>query len=311
MSAFTWWAASSRRCAIGSPTPVASMPVVGASGAVAAVLGGYAITYPTAKVRTLIFFFLIMIVDLPALLLLGIWFVLQVASGVMGLMAWTSRLEPVAFWAHIGGFVAGMVLMPLLSLGASPPGTDWRKESDDMFRFDDPRWTEKDKEIGRQGDAESLTALVLAPSILVSPCLVLLVWNCHGPTCTAKDRSGARSLAPSQDVGRTCRGRGMLRSCSAAMRRWKSRSAAARDCFLQSAAAALPERQFSRHRDRAQIRPLCRRPAGEARAAQRDRRGRRRPAAVHRAVSGRRRWPRCTSTSPTRGGRNGITNAAS
>ena len=117
--------------------PDSVIPVVGASGAVAAVLGGYAVTYPTAKVRTLIFFFLITIVDLPALLLLGIWFVLQVVSGLMGI--WGVVLEPVAFWAHIGGFVVGLILLPLLSLGASPPGTDWRQESDDMFRFDDPR----------------------------------------------------------------------------------------------------------------------------------------------------------------------------
>jgi membrane associated rhomboid family serine protease len=118
--------------------PNGTMPVVGASGAVAAVLGGYAITFPTAKVRTLIFFILIAIVDLPALVLLGIWFVLQMASGLMGL--WGVVLEPVAFWAHIGGFVAGMILMPLLTLGASPPGKDWRKESDEMFRFEDPRF---------------------------------------------------------------------------------------------------------------------------------------------------------------------------
>jgi membrane associated rhomboid family serine protease len=112
-------------------------PVVGASGAVAAVLGGYAVTFPTAKVRTLVFIFLIVIVDIPALVWLGIWFVTQLISGVIGL--WGVAMEPVAFWAHIGGFVAGMILMPVLSLGASPLGTDWRKESDEMFRFDDPR----------------------------------------------------------------------------------------------------------------------------------------------------------------------------
>ena len=117
--------------------PDGLIPVVGASGAVAAVLGGYAVTYPMAKVRTLVFLIVIMVVDLPALVVLGIWFVLQVASGMMGLF--DVVLEPVAFWAHVGGFVAGMILMPLLTLGASPPGTDWRKESDDMFRFDDPR----------------------------------------------------------------------------------------------------------------------------------------------------------------------------
>jgi membrane associated rhomboid family serine protease len=125
--------------------PNSGMPVVGASGAVAAVLGGYAITFPTAKVRTLIFLVIITILDLPALLVLGIWFALQLFSGVMGL--WGVVLEPVAFWAHIGGFVAGMFLMPLLSIGASPPGTDWRKESDDMFRFDDPRFTENKRAV--------------------------------------------------------------------------------------------------------------------------------------------------------------------
>ncbi len=117
--------------------PNGTIPVIGASGAVAAVLGGYAVTFPTAKVRTLVFFILITIIDLPALAVLGIWFVMQLASGVMGL--WGAALEPVAFWAHVGGFVAGMVLMPLLSLGASPTGKDWRKEIEDMFRFDDPR----------------------------------------------------------------------------------------------------------------------------------------------------------------------------
>jgi membrane associated rhomboid family serine protease len=118
--------------------PNATMPVVGASGAVAAVLGAYAITFPTAKVRTLVFFLLIFIVDIPALVLLGVWFLLQVFSGVMGL--WGVAMEPVAFWSHIGGFVAGMILMPLFSLGASPPGTDWRKETDELFQYQDRRF---------------------------------------------------------------------------------------------------------------------------------------------------------------------------
>jgi rhomboid family protein len=124
--------------------PGGHMPVIGASGAVAAVLGAYAVTFPSAKVRTLIFFFFILIVDMPALLLLGIWFMLQVLSGMLGL--WGFALEPVAFWAHVGGFVAGMVLMPFLSFGASPPGADWRKETDDMFRFEDPRFANRTNE---------------------------------------------------------------------------------------------------------------------------------------------------------------------
>jgi membrane associated rhomboid family serine protease len=118
--------------------PNGDMPVIGASGAVAAVLGGYAVTYPWAKVRTLVFFGLIMIVDIPALIWLGIWFVIQnVIPGILTLQGVVQ--EQVAYWAHIGGFVAGLALMPLLSLGASPPGEDWRKEADDMFQFNDPR----------------------------------------------------------------------------------------------------------------------------------------------------------------------------
>jgi len=118
--------------------PNGTTPVIGASGAVAAVLGAYAITFPHAKVRTLIFVLFIFVVDMPALVLLGIWFVMQLVSGVMG--AWGMPLEPVAFWAHIGGFVAGMILMPLFTLGASPPDKDWRQETKDLFQFDDPRF---------------------------------------------------------------------------------------------------------------------------------------------------------------------------
>jgi membrane associated rhomboid family serine protease len=118
--------------------PEALMPVVGASGAVAVVLGGYAVTFPKAKIRTLLFLFVfVTIIDMPALVWLGIWFITQLYSGLMGL--WGVQMAPVAFWAHIGGFVAGMFMMPLLSLGASPPGKDWHQEIDDMFRFDDPR----------------------------------------------------------------------------------------------------------------------------------------------------------------------------
>jgi membrane associated rhomboid family serine protease len=119
--------------------PGSVIPVVGASGAVAAVLGGYAVTYPMAKVRTFIFFGILMILDLPALVVLGLWFVVQIVSGLLGLF--DVVLAPVAYWVHVGGFVAGIFLMPLLAIGAAPPGTNWRKESDELFRFDDPRIT--------------------------------------------------------------------------------------------------------------------------------------------------------------------------
>jgi len=95
-------------------------PVIGASGAVAAVLGAYAITWPWARVHTLVFlFFFITVIDIPALVVLGVWFVGQLFSGMQSLAQ--AEATGVAWWAHIGGFAAGVVLMPLLgSLVAAP-----------------------------------------------------------------------------------------------------------------------------------------------------------------------------------------------
>jgi membrane associated rhomboid family serine protease len=118
--------------------PMSEVPMIGASGAVAAVLGGYAITYPKAMVKTLIFFGLIVIVELPALLVLGIWFVLQMAAG-LNILRDLLGGEHVAFWAHIGGFLAGIVFMPILGLGSSPADVDWKREVQELFRFEDPR----------------------------------------------------------------------------------------------------------------------------------------------------------------------------
>jgi membrane associated rhomboid family serine protease len=118
--------------------PESTMPVIGASGAVAAVLGGYAITYPKAVVKTLLFFGLILLLDLPALLVLGAWFILQMVAG-LGVLPGMFGAEHVAFWAHIGGFVAGFLLMPVLSIGAPPDGADWKREAQELFRFEDPR----------------------------------------------------------------------------------------------------------------------------------------------------------------------------
>jgi hypothetical protein len=127
LAALTHWATD----------PESAMPVVGASGAVAAVLGGYAITYPKAKVRTLIFIGIPFLVNLPAMVVLGIWFALQLVSGFQ--MLGRVIEIPIAFWAHIGGFAAGFLLMPLLTLGAAPAEKDWLKEADEMFSFGDPR----------------------------------------------------------------------------------------------------------------------------------------------------------------------------
>jgi len=74
---------------------------------------------------------------MPALVLLGFWFVLETIMGMVQLGG--DAASPVANWAHVGGFIAGIVLLPFFILGASPPDTDWRKEADDLFQFDDPR----------------------------------------------------------------------------------------------------------------------------------------------------------------------------
>lgn len=117
--------------------PMSTVPVIGASGAVAAVLGGYAITYPKAMVKTLVFLGIPLILNLPAMLVLGFWFVAQLVSGFIGMQQEVAA--QVAFWAHIGGFVAGVILMPFLALGAPPADSDWKREAEELFRFDDPR----------------------------------------------------------------------------------------------------------------------------------------------------------------------------
>jgi len=90
--------------------PHSEVPMVGASGAIAGVLGSYLILHPRANVRVLVtFLFYVRLVNMPAMLVLGAWFFLQLASG------WATPTEQggVAFWAHIGGFLAGMALTPL------------------------------------------------------------------------------------------------------------------------------------------------------------------------------------------------------
>ena len=95
-------------------TPVSPVPMIGASGAIAGVLGAYLILFPYARVLTLVFIFIfIQIVPIPALIFLGIWFVLQFLNGTASLSAQTA--QSVAFWAHIGGFVSGMLLVKLFA----------------------------------------------------------------------------------------------------------------------------------------------------------------------------------------------------
>lgn len=92
--------------------PNAIVPTIGASGAVAAVLGGYILLYPRARVVTLIFIvFFFTILELPAMLILGFWFLQQVAFGYFDLANPAGGGGGVAYFAHIGGFVFGLLLI--------------------------------------------------------------------------------------------------------------------------------------------------------------------------------------------------------
>ncbi|HEY4759691.1 MAG TPA: rhomboid family intramembrane serine protease [Thermoguttaceae bacterium] len=94
--------------------PKSIIPVIGASGAVAAVLGAYTVTWPWARVHTLVFLvFFITVIEVPALVVNGVWFLAQVIAGQESLRMETSG--GVAWWAHVGGFIAGALLMPLFS----------------------------------------------------------------------------------------------------------------------------------------------------------------------------------------------------
>ena len=99
-------------------SPNSAVPTLGASGAIAAVLGAYLVLFPRARVLTFVFFLL---VDLPAVVVLGAWFVLQLFNGVGGLG--THVNQGVAYWAHVGGFVFGMLVALLFFRGAGgrPP----------------------------------------------------------------------------------------------------------------------------------------------------------------------------------------------
>jgi membrane associated rhomboid family serine protease len=94
--------------------PGSVMPLVGASGAIAAVMGAYLVLYPYSRVHVLIFLlFFVDVVEIPAALFLGIWFVMQLFGGV-GQIGSAGDMGGVAFWAHAGGFVSGLATALLL-----------------------------------------------------------------------------------------------------------------------------------------------------------------------------------------------------
>lgn len=131
------FAASAAQVAI---DPSSAIPMIGASGAISGVLGAYIVLFPNARVLTLVFyFFFARLVELRAAWLLGFWFVMQLVSGLgsLGIV----RMGGVAFFAHIGGFMAGFLLVRLFAPGRGRPAL-----SDDELRIpriDDDIWPQR------------------------------------------------------------------------------------------------------------------------------------------------------------------------
>jgi membrane associated rhomboid family serine protease len=128
--------------------PTSATPIVGASGAVAAVLGGYAVAFPHARIKTLVMLVVIItVVELPAYVFLVIWFGIQLFQGLGVLPRLfggdAGNASGVAWWAHIGGFLTGAAMMYLL-LKIVPPVVPERDEPEfDAFgrrRDDDKLW---------------------------------------------------------------------------------------------------------------------------------------------------------------------------
>lgn len=100
-----------------------TIPTVGASGAIAAVLGAYIVLFPRARILTLIILgFFIRLTMVPAIIVLGLWFILQLFQGVLTLGM--ADMGGVAFWAHIGGFVFGMLMVKLFAVRPSSRRVD-------------------------------------------------------------------------------------------------------------------------------------------------------------------------------------------
>lgn len=117
--------------------PNSQTPLVGASGAISGVLGAYLLTFPFNRIKAIIIFYIITVVELPAIWLLGGWFIWQLIQGAMSLGL--SNTVSVAFFAHIGGFVAGVILIaayrvlirePILPVTRRrPPWDNWFQAS--------------------------------------------------------------------------------------------------------------------------------------------------------------------------------------
>jgi membrane associated rhomboid family serine protease len=94
--------------------PYSTVPMVGASGAIAGVMGAYFVLYPQSRVLAAVFVLIFFdVVEIPAIFFLGLWFLLQLLSGV-GSLATNAAGGGVAFFAHVGGFVAGLIVGAIL-----------------------------------------------------------------------------------------------------------------------------------------------------------------------------------------------------
>jgi len=98
------------------------VPSLGASGAISGVLGGYILLFPRNRVHVILFRFL---TTVPAYVALGLWFLFQFVSGI-GLLGGGSQEGGVAYAAHVGGFVAGLVLVKVFAIGRAPAAPRWR-----------------------------------------------------------------------------------------------------------------------------------------------------------------------------------------
>jgi rhomboid family protein len=100
------------------------IPSLGASGAISGVLGGYLLLFPTRKVVVLISWF---VTAVPAFMAIGLWFVFQLIAG-LGVLGSGSKAGGVAYAAHIGGFIAGLVLIKVFEIGKRPPDRYYERE---------------------------------------------------------------------------------------------------------------------------------------------------------------------------------------
>jgi len=103
-------------------SPQSDVPVIGASGAIAAVLGAYLVLYPGARVLSLVFLgFFYQLLQVPAVIVLGLWFLLQLVDGIASLGV-DSSANGVALFEHIGGFLTGVAIgLIVRSVGRRPP----------------------------------------------------------------------------------------------------------------------------------------------------------------------------------------------